>query len=583
MNTDSYIQWVKLLDHLNIGAMIIDTSRRIRLFNTSAQILLGLEKQEIQDNDCQEIFCGIPCFTDCPLVEHESLDIREMDVEFMDETHEKHRVKRIGAPLYGEDGRLAGCVSLLQDHTPYSELINRIHYEEKSLKIILDSLKMGIFTINRNGLVTFFNTAAEKMSGYSRMKLLGRNCRMLFVTGRQQDRDPFQVSLDSGEPSTGIKEVLLSEQGETIPVSTDFFPLANSQGRIIGGLAALQDMTLACQLDQAISNKYRFHNMIARDPAMEKIIEIVKVVAGTESTVLIEGATGTGKDLLAKIIHQASNRAGGPFVKINCAAIPDNLLESEFFGYIRGAFTGAEKDKPGRFCEADTGTIFLDEIGDLPLSLQGKLLRVIEDREFYPLGSRKTKKVDVRILSATNRPLEDLVEEKLFRQDLFYRLNVLRIELPPLCQRQGDLPLLIRHILRKHSGILKRQVPEIHMDAMNILLNYNYPGNVRELENILEHAIIICRGDEIRTDHLPVFIQARKSRNPLESLAGPHDISCYPEKKRILDALTIYNGHRGKTARSLSMDRTTLWRKMKRYSIFPHRQDTGKDTQRVLH
>lgn len=202
-------------------------------------------------------------------------------------------------------------------------------------------------------------------------------------------------------------------------MSADYIPLLNDHGGIIGALAAFQDMTLVHQLDQAIKGRYKFHHMIGKDPAMQRIFDMVRVVAKTESTLLIEGATGTGKDLLAKIIHSESKRSERPFVKVNCAAIPDNLLESEIFGYARGAFTGADRDKPGRFCEADTGTIFLDEIGDLPLSLQAKLLRVLEDREFYPLGSIKTQHVDVRIISATNRKLESLVAEKLFRRTSF--------------------------------------------------------------------------------------------------------------------------------------------------------------------
>jgi transcriptional regulator with PAS, ATPase and Fis domain len=311
--------------------------------------------------------------------------------------------------------------------------------------------------------------------------------------------------------------------------------------------------------------------MIGKGPAMQKIFEMVNVVSATDATILIEGTTGTGKDLLAKVIHSISPRSSKPLVKVNCAAIPDNLLESEMFGYVKGAFTGAERDKPGRFQTADGGTIFLDEIGDLPLSLQAKLLRVLEDKEFYRLGSQRTVKVNIRIISATNRSLEKLVENGLFREDLFYRLNVFRIRLPELKDRRTDLPILIEHILRRLCAAKAVHPPGISERVMEILLNYNYPGNVRELENILEHALIVSQEDAIQTNHLPEYLQQRDAQH--QSL--PDDNGRYAattdsgERDRILAMLRRYNWHRVKTARGLGMDRTTLWRKMKKYRLAP--------------
>jgi len=284
---------------------------------------------------------------------------------------------------------------------------------------------------------------------------------------------------------------------------------------------------------------------------------------------LIEGATGTGKDLLAKVIHSASRGFDKPFVKVNCAAIPDNLLESEMFGYVKGAFTGAERDKTGRFQEADGGTIFLDEIGELPLGLQAKLLRVLEDKEFYRLGSRRTVIVNVRIISASNRNLEDLVAKRLFREDLYYRLNLFRIELPQLRDRKVDLPILIGHILRRLSAAGGSRLPEVSEKVMEILLNYDYPGNVRELENILEHALIICQEDTIQHVHLPEYLPARPAAGkaiPL-SPAAPGFASENKEHSELLAMLRQFGGHRQKTARALGVDRTTLWRKMRKYGL----------------
>lgn len=570
MELKFYHQWLQILDHLNIGVLLIDSARQIKHFNVSAGILLGLENHEIQDGDCQEIFCGIPCFSNCPFQEKGDAEIRDMDIEILDENNEKHRITRVGAPLLDRNGAVRGCVMVLQDHSPYSELVNRIHYEEQSLKIILDSLNMGIFTVNRNGLITFFNRAAEKISGFNRMKLLGRECRTIFGKKTKKDAGILKQAIRTGSPVNGIKGTLLNAEDERIPVNVDYIPLQNDHGKIIGGLAALQDMTLVHQLDQVISDKYTFHDMIGKDPEMQKIFDLVKVVARTESTVLIEGPTGTGKDLLAKIIHSESRRAVKPFIKVNCAAIPENLLESEIFGYAKGAFTGADRDKPGRFSEAHTGTIFLDEIGDLPLSLQGKLLRVLEDREFYPLGSRKTRRVDVRIISATNRKLEQLVGKKEFREDLFYRLNVMRIDLPALSERQGDLPLLIRHIMRKQAAAMEKQTPDISEFAMKILLDYAYPGNIRELENIVEHSLIICQDDVIKKEHLPSYIERRTLRlqtHERDFDASPNKRMNSREKESILKILKENGWHKGKTAAALEMDRTTLWRKMKKHNL----------------
>jgi PAS domain S-box-containing protein len=454
----------------------------------------------------------------------------------------------------------------LQDHSPIADLINRVHHEERSLKIILDNLDVGIFTVNRGGLITFFNRAAEKISGFRREKVLGEPCHAIFESAQSPDVCLLKDSIASGKSrSTGLGKMMTID-GVALPIRATYMALRNEKGYIIGGLATFHDLTLVRRLNQAISDRYTFHDMIGKSPGMQQIFEKVSVVARTDTTVLIEGATGTGKDLLAKVIHSASLRAAKPLVKVNCTAIPENLLESELFGYVRGAFTGADRDKPGRFDLAHGGTIFLDEIGDMPLALQSKLLRVLEDREFYPLGSRKTRRVDVRILSATNRSLSRLVAEGLFRKDLFYRINVVQIELPGLADRREDLPLLIPHILRSLTAGRDRAVPVISEEAMGILLNYTYPGNVRELENILEHALIICGRDAIGPEHLPLAVtQQVEAASPTTAAAGP--VVDVFQRQKIVDLLKAFKGNRARTAAALGIERTTLWRQMKRLGI----------------
>ena len=562
-------QWLQILDELNIGAFTVDNQRRVASMNLNAQALIGMRDTEAIGKDCREVFIGVPCLAKCPFRGPLDPDVEEPVIQIQDEDKKLHLVTRLATNVYGLNHSVAGCLTILQDHSPIADLIDRIHYEERSLKIILDNLDIGIFTVDRSGHITFFNTAAEKMSGFNRRDILGEPCTKIFGADDAQELCLLRETIVDGVSRGSRRGKMNTRDGMTIPIRANYMALRNEKGTVVGGLTTFHDLTLVHQLDQAMRDRYTYHDMIGRSPVIQKIFEMVNVVAATDATILIEGSTGTGKDLLAKVIHSASRRSDKPFVKVNCAAIPDNLLESEMFGYVKGAFTGAERDKTGRFQEADGGTIFLDEIGDLPLPLQAKLLRVLEDKEFYRLGSRHTVKVNVRIISASNRNLENLVAKQLFREDLYYRLNVFRIELPELRDRRVDLPILIGHILRRLSAASGSRLPEVSEKVMEVLLNYKYPGNVRELENILEHALIICQEDTIQLAHLPEYLQARPAAREPKSFvsAEPGFPSENPERAELVAALQQFSWHRQKTARALGVDRTTLWRKMKKYGL----------------
>jgi PAS domain S-box-containing protein len=562
-------EWLQILDELNIGAFTVNIQRQVSSMNLSAQALIGLKDTEATGKDCREVFVGVPCLAKCPFRTPGEPSLEEPIVEIRDEAQNTHYVTRLATEVFGPDHKVIGCMTILQDHSPIADLIDRIHYEERSLKIILDNLDVGIFTIDRSRHFTFFNTAAEQISGYSRREILGKDCTALFGGEDAPELSILKDTISDGRSRSSRQGKMSTRDGGIIPIRASYMALRNEKGTVVGGMATFHDLTLVHQLKQAMRNHYTFYDMIGRSPSMKKIFEMVDVVAGTDATILIEGATGTGKDLLAKVIHSASRRSDKPFVQVNCAAIPDNLLESEMFGYMKGAFTGAERDKTGRFQEADGGTIFLDEIGDLPMPLQAKLLRVLESGEFYRLGSRHTVKVDVRIISASNRNLEKLVAKRLFREDLFYRLNVFRIKLPELRNRRVDLPILIEHILRRLSTASSSRLPEVSEKVMEILLNYDYPGNVRELENILEHASIICQEDAIQFTHLPEYLRARPLPRPAVSSVSAES-AIQPENEEhasLLAALQKFSWHRQKTARALGVDRTTLWRKMKKYGL----------------
>ena len=565
-----YRQLGDIFDTFSMGMMVVGPDRKIISLNHSAELITGYNESDLRGKYCHQTLLEPLCGGECQYLTAVESGRQAGSVDFggSDQSNEKHSITRIVSPIYGSDDTPLGCIEVFQDHTVFKELLERVRHDDRRLKIILDNLDIGVLTVDRGGHITFFNNRAETITGFNRGDVLGKSCRMIFGKTASQDMLLFDETIADGQARSTTAGEIKTRDGQAIPMRANYMALKNEDGRIVGGLATVADLSLKYQFNSEIKGRYTFYDMVGKDPAIQKIFEIVPVVASSDATILIEGPTGTGKDVLAKVIHNASRRSKNPLVKVNCAALPDNLLESEMFGYVKGAFTGAEKNKPGRFQEADGGSIFLDEIGDLPLSLQAKLLRVLEDKEFYPLGSRKTTKVDVRIISATNQNLERLVREKRFREDLFYRLNVMRLDLPPLKDRRGDIPLLISHILKRLCATRDTMVEKFSNDAMEVLLNHDYPGNVRELENIIEHALIVCQDKIIERHHLPLSLQGGISSPLTAEEKRPFDKEIeFSEKTLILDMLRKYNWNKGKTASALDINRTTLWRKMKKYNI----------------
>jgi len=567
-----YSQLGDILDYLSIGVMVLTPDRKIISLNKSAEIITGYIESDLLGEYCHYIFLDPLCGEKCVYLEAIKSGAKSgsIDFEVTDQTNENSSITRIVSPIYGPDETPLGCIEVFQDHSAFKDLLERVRHDDRRLKSILDHLDIGVLTVDRGGHVTLFNSTIESITGFTRSDVLGKSCSKLFGKASSRDLLQFKETIADGRPRSSTDGVIKSRQGQLIPMRANYMALKNENGAVVGGLATITDLSLKYQFNSEIKGRYTYYDMVGKDPAIQKIFEIVPVVASSDATILIEGPTGTGKDLLAKVIHNVSTRADRPLVKVNCAALPDNLLESEMFGYVKGAFTGAEKDKPGRFQEADGGSIFLDEIGDMPLALQAKLLRVLEDKEFYPLGSQKTSKVDVRIISATNQNLGRLVRKKRFREDLFYRLNVMRLELPPLKARKADIPLLISHILKRLSATRDTCADRFSNDAMDVLLNYDYPGNIRELENIIEHALIVCRDQVIEIEHLPLAFQ-RGIAAPMpatESRSFEKKIEL-SERSLILELLQKHNWNKGKTAAALKINRTTLWRKMKKFDLSP--------------
>lgn len=394
---------------------------------------------------------------------------------------------------------------------------------------------------------------------------MNKHCWDVFRANICEGNCALKHTLATKKPIINTAVWILNTNGERIPISISTAILKDKSGNIIGGVETFRDLSVVEELRKQLHGRYEFGDIISRNRKMQELFEILPDIANSSSSVLIEGESGTGKELLARAIHNMSARADKPFVAVNCAAIPDTLLESELFGYKAGAFTDAKVDKPGRFTRAQGGTIFLDEIGDISSALQSKLLRVIQERNFEPLGSTESVSVDVRIITATNKNLDEMVKSGQFRQDLYYRINVVRLKLPPLRERKEDIPLLVERFISQFASIQGKDISGISESAMALLMAYNYPGNIRELQNIIEHGFVLCKGGLIEPVHLPEHIQPKNKA--VQAAASEARTLGEIEKILIMEALKRNNYNRTATARELGIHKTTLLRKLKRFNI----------------
>lgn len=422
---------------------------------------------------------------------------------------------------------------------------------------ILEHIGEGVLIIDRDFRIVYFNSRAEEITLYGRAEALGRRCREILRLANCDEGCPVERLSREGATVVDYEALVTNRRGRQVPVHIRFSAIRGLGEEFSGGIITIRDMpTRVAREDQG---SYCFEGIVTRNRRVLQLLEILPDVSRTDASVLIQGESGTGKELFATAIHKLSLRQKGPFVALNCSALPESLLESELFGYVKGAFTDAKRDKPGMFQLAHRGTLFLDEIGDITPSLQVKLLRVLQDGEFIPLGGTHPVRADVRIISATNRDLEDLVRSGRFRSDLYYRLNVVKFHIPPLRERPEDISLLTRHFIRKLQARMATKILDISPEAMSVLLRYDFPGNVRELENIIEHAFIMCKEPYIQPHHLPSYLGGLE-----KELEQSREVSIKEvEMTTILQVLRKHGGNKAKAARELGIHRTTLWRKLK--------------------
>ncbi len=432
---------------------------------------------------------------------------------------------------------------------------------------ILDSVAAGIVTVDLDQRITTFNSEAERIVGIPRREAIGSRCEDVLRAAEDREPGPLALAMQQDEPVVDARVEIIDVRGRRVPLSVTASALTNGNGKVIGAVESFRDLTHVEELRRRLEERFRFEDIIGRSPAMQRLFELLPAVAESESTVLIEGASGTGKELIARAVHNLSPRRDKRFVAVSCGALPDTLLESELFGYKRGAFTDARQDKPGRFAIADGGTLFLDEIGDISPAMQARLLRVLQERVYEPLGSVTPVATDVRIIAATNKRLSGLVAAGTFRDDLYYRIDVVRLEVPGLRDRRQDIPLLVDHFVHRFNVMRGRDVAGVSAEAMALLMEHDYPGNVRELENILEHAFVLCRHGLISREHLPASVRGGADR-PAESPSPAGTLTLEQmERLAIGDAIRRCHGNRQAAARELGIHPSTLFRKIKQLCL----------------
>jgi len=437
------------------------------------------------------------------------------------------------------------------------------HVPPELIELLFNSTSDGVFAVDRDLRIIAFNRAAEQILGIPKEKAIGQQCCDVLRTNICRECCALRYAIEAEEPVVNLPVDLLDTHDRRIPVTISSSVLHDEQGQIIGGVETFRNLNAVKKLLKNVQHRHPFAEIVTDDPHMRHLFEILPTIAESESCILVQGETGTGKNLIARAIHNLSRRRKGPLVTVNSGALPETLLESELFGYRSGAFTGAVRDRKGRIAAAEGGTLFLDEIGDMPMSMQVKLLRFLQDRVYERLGDVRPQQANVRVVTATNRNLSQLVDEGSFRRDLFYRINVMRIELPPLRDRKRDIPLLVQTFLDRLSGNRGKLITGITSDTLDLLLAHDFPGNIRELENIIEHAFVLCPGPIIETQHLPDHFPVGVQHRQVGSGSSLQDV----EAQFILEVLERNHGNRQLAAQELGIHKTTLLRKVRRLGI----------------
>lgn len=558
------------------AVIVISKDRKIIAFNDAAERITGYKLRDILNTDFQVLFRNSEKDIDyiyssindnSPYV-NITLDITTADSTIVS-------VMASLTPVYQPKTGYLGIIIVLRNleemialQDSLQKINQKLLIERNLLNSVFNNINEGIFTIGLDKIITSFNRSAAEITGFAIDEAIGTNCWSILRYHKEEFIDFCESTMDNKDNSIkNIELKIIQKEGSIIPIRLSVAHLYDNNNKITGCVFSFQDISEIMNLTSQLEKEFHYTNIIGQSKRMQEIFHLMESVADSQSTVLITGESGTGKELVARALHFNSANKAKPFVVVNCSAFVETLLESELFGHEKGAFTGAINSKPGRFELAQDGTIFLDEIGDMPIETQVKLLRALDNREFERVGGIQTIKMNARIITATNKNLENAIKEDRFRKDLFYRINVVNINLPPLCERKDDLYLLVEYFLGKFRTRFNKNIHYLSPNALRVLQNHNWPGNIRELENVLERAFVVCNSDTIRVDCLPKTLWIHDTLQKPEDSININQTMAETEKLLIQNILNKHKGHRGKAAQELNIDRSTLWRKVKKYNL----------------
>lgn len=557
MSEASHDFFTEVMDNVSDALFTVDADMTITSYNRASELMTGASRQSSIGQKCYHVFKTAICADSCPVKEaiRTGQKVVTREIVMQDAQGTSMPVLLKAALLYDSTGKVIGAVESMR-------CLRRLYS-------IIDSVADGLFTIDTQMQITNYNRAAEELTGIPHTQALGRRCCEIFRSSGCLNGCPLQEAMATGKPVQREMEIT-DRHGTKRLVSAKASVLYDCSGKAIGGIETLRDLTPLSDMREEMRQKFTFRRILSRNSGMRKLFDVVEDVAASGATVLLQGESGTGKELFAHAIHDLSPRRERPLVTVNCGALPENLLESEIFGVRKGAFTGAVADRPGRLELCQGGTLFLDEIGDLPLALQVKLLRLLEYKEFQPLGARHPIKADVRFVTATHRNLEEMVRQGTFRQDLFFRINIITLHIPPLRERLDDIPLLVEMAIKRFNQLYNKSIRTVSPEVMEQFFSWPFEGNVRELLNIMEQASILCRGTEIGMEQMPLYFRkGERSTTPVRHVPKAHQV--VDRKKidphQIADLLHRHGGNRTSVAQELGVDRTTLWRWMHRSGI----------------
>lgn len=561
------IKYITLLDEVEDPIAEVDLKGNITYCNNAACRIWGVSKE-------QSIGLSYKSWTDSlnrkiAYEAYNSIYKTGLPVRFSYEMIRKDGAHRVvedsGSAIRNAQDEIVGFRSVCRDITERKKVEKELVEHRSRLEAIFDSVNEAIVTVDMRASVTIANQSTEFICNVNVHEIVGRRLTECKTMCSRACGDLIRQTL---EKKSTIKECRIEcghQMRQQQMVSVTSAPLRDSNGQYLGAVLVIRDITRLRDMERELFARHQFHNIIGRSKKMQDVYRLLEDLANLETTVLITGESGTGKELVAKALHYSGQRAFKPFIAVNCSALTENLLESELFGHVRGAFTGAIKDKQGRFQAADGGTLLLDEIGDISPIIQLKLLRVLQEKTFERVGDSEPWKVDVRVITCTNKNLKEKVRLGEFREDLYYRLKVVEVALPPLRERLEDLPLLIEHFFRIFNERFNRKIEGVSKEVLHIFMNYPWPGNIRELEHVVEHTFIICHGNVITLDDLPVeFREVRK-----QSISGDSDSQTRPEvaTREIIGALNATHWNKTKAAKLLGINRRTLYRKINQYRI----------------